>query len=260
MILYKNDRLQELEKLPNDNLYVLTDFDGTLTKGTNYSTWSSIFKNPNVTQEFVQKCINLYNHYSKYEVDNNITLKEKDMMMNEWYEKNIEILKEFKITRKIIKDSAKILSFREGLEDFFEYMNKNNIPVIILSAGIGDSIEQVLINNKCTYNNIYICSNYFEYDEYERVIGMKGNLLIQPLNKNKICFTPNINARICNRNNVLLLGNNISDAQIINNEKKLFKIGFLNTNEEKQIEDFKKYFDVVCAKSSSFYELKEILK
>lgn len=39
------------------------------------------------------------------------------------------------------------------------------VPVIILSAGIGNAIETFLNNEKCYYDNIYIISNFIEFKE-----------------------------------------------------------------------------------------------
>ena len=76
--------------------------------------------------------------------------------MKKWYQQNIEILKQFNITRDMIIESAKYLSFRYGTKDFLKDMYENRIPVVIISAGVGDIIEQVLINEKSNYDNIYI--------------------------------------------------------------------------------------------------------
>lgn len=55
------------ESLLSDKVYetILTDFDGTITKDSSDSSWASIFKNPNVTDEFVQECIRIFNYYHK---------------------------------------------------------------------------------------------------------------------------------------------------------------------------------------------------
>ena len=39
-------------------------------------------------------------------------------------------------------------------------MYNRNIPVIIISAGIGNFIEKFLIDNNCYFDNIYLISNY----------------------------------------------------------------------------------------------------
>ena len=78
-----NDRIKELRNISADDLYILTDFDGTITKDSSDSSWASIFKNPNVTDEFVQECIGIFNYYHKYEINVSIPLEEKILIMNE---------------------------------------------------------------------------------------------------------------------------------------------------------------------------------
>ena len=59
MIIKKvNDKINKLEL---GNIYIVTDFDGTLTVSSSDSSWASIFKNPNVSKEFVQECIRIFN-------------------------------------------------------------------------------------------------------------------------------------------------------------------------------------------------------
>lgn len=45
MIIYNKDKIKQLKNILNNDFYILTDFDGTITKGSNNSTWASIFKN-----------------------------------------------------------------------------------------------------------------------------------------------------------------------------------------------------------------------
>lgn len=39
-----NDRIKELFNVSTNDLYILTDFDGTITKDSSDSSWASIFK------------------------------------------------------------------------------------------------------------------------------------------------------------------------------------------------------------------------
>jgi 2-hydroxy-3-keto-5-methylthiopentenyl-1-phosphate phosphatase len=45
------------------------------------------------------------------------------------------------------------LIFRKGAKEFLQFMQKNDIPVVIISAGIGDTIKFFLKNNK--YNKYF---------------------------------------------------------------------------------------------------------
>ena len=258
MILYNKEKIKQLQNIQYKDIYILTDFDGTLTQGADNSSWASIFKNPNVSDEFVQECLKTFNYYHKFEIDNDISTKEKNELMKKWYQQNIKILKQFNITRDIIFESAKYLSFRYGAKDFLKDMYENRIPVVIISAGVGDIIEQVLINEKSNYDNIYIYSNFFKY-ENNKIIGTRDNNFIHPLNKNEIIISNDLKSIILNRKNILLLGNNLYDSGMANSENNIFRVGFLDENIEERIEEYKAFYDIVCTGNSSFFDLKEIL-
>lgn len=261
MIIADENKIKELNNISEDDLYILTDFDGTITKDSSDSSWASIFKNPNVTDEFVQECIRIFNYYHRYEIDESIPLQEKMSIMNEWYNKNIETLKRFGITEEIINYSANnesIMSFREGAKEFLKEMNDKRIPIIVISAGVGNIIQQFLINNNCNYANIYICSNFLEY-ENGAIKSIKDNNLIHPLNKNEISLTQHIQEKIINRNSIMLLGNSILDINMANSKKNVYKIGFLDEKVEERIDIFKQNYDIVCTDNTSYNELRDKL-
>lgn len=252
-----NDRIKGLSNCSASDLYILTDFDGTITKDSSDSSWASIFKNPNVTDEFVQECIRIFNYYHKYEIDESIPLEKKMVIMSEWYNKNIETLKNFGITEQTINYSANnesIMSFRDGAKEFLQEMNDRGIPIIVISAGVGNIIQQFLINNDCNFPNIYICSNFLEYED-GIIRSIRDNNLIHPLNKNEISLPTHIQEKVANRNTIILLGNSISDINMTNNRKKTYRIGFLDEKIEERLSAFQEHYDVVCTDDTSYYEL-----
>lgn len=261
MILWDEDKIKSLNKLTPNDIYILTDFDGTITKVTSDSSWASIFKNPQVSQEFIDECTKIYEHYHKYEVDENLSLEEKLPIMKEWYEQNIATLKKFNITKDIIDYAAnnnRIIDFRDGAADFLKRMFEKNIPVIIISAGVGNIIEQFLIKNNCNYPNIYICSNFLEYQD-NLITGVKDNNLIHPLNKNEVSIPPNVQEQIKDRNNAILLGNSIADLDMASNQKNVYKISFLDEQIIERVAAFKEVYNVICMDRTSFDELKELI-
>ena len=262
MILADNKKLNSLNSVSINDLYILTDFDGTITKDNSDSSWASIFKNPKVTKEFVDECLKLFNYYHKFEINESISLEEKMSIMDEWYRKNIETLAKFKITEEIINYAANnesVMAFRNGAIDFLKSMYDKNIPIIIISAGVGNIIEQFLIRYNCNYPNIYICSNFLEY-ENGIVKGVRNNNLIHPLNKNEVYLPQNIKSKIIDRNNILLLGNSILDINMVNADKTVYKLGFLDEKIEERIDSFKENFDIVCTKNTSYDEIRSKIK
>lgn len=262
MLIFNEERLSELNSVSSDNLYILTDFDGTITKDNSDSSWASIFKNPIVSKQFIEECIRIFNYYHKFEIDESLSTKEKMAIMNEWYRKNIETLTKFSITEETINYAANndnIITFRKGAIDFLKTMYNKNIPIIVISAGVGNIIEQFLIKNNCNYPNIYICSNFLEY-ENGIVKSVRDNNLIHPLNKNEVFLPENIKSKIENRSNILLLGNSVSDIKMAKNNKKVFKLGFLDENIEERLQSFKDNYDIICTNNTGYDEIKKKVK
>lgn len=263
IIINNKEKFNSINSIADDSFYILTDFDGTITTVNGNSSWSSIFKNPLVSKEFVNECINIFKKYHKYEIDNTLSEQEKMIIMKEWYTTNIDTLIKYKITEEIINYAANnkaIIELRDGAKDFLNNMYLKRIPVIIISAGVGNIIEQFLINNECYFDNIFITSNFMQYNN-GIICGVRDNNLIHSLNKNEISLSKTIKDKIQNRNNVILLGDSIADTQMINSENKnVFKIGFLDEKVEEQIEKFKTNYDIICTDNTSYKELSNYVK
>jgi len=262
MIIADDKKIKKLNSISVNDVYILADFDGTITEDNSDSSWASIFKNPKVTKDFVDECIRVFSHYHKFEIDESLLVQEKMSIMSEWYRKNIETLINFGITEEIINYAANnesIMAFRDGALEFLKQMNKKNIPIIIISAGVGNIIEQFLIRNNCNYPNIHICSNFLEYN-VGVVSGVRNNNLIHPLNKNEISLSSDIKKIISRRENIIILGNNITDVNMVSSNKSVYKIGFLDENIEDRIESFKENFDIVCTHNTSYDEIRSKIK
>lgn len=262
MIIVNSEKLNQLNSISTNDLYILTDFDGTITKDNSDSSWSSIFKNPKVSKEFINECVKIFNHYHKFEIDDSLSIDKKISIMNEWYRKNIETLINFNITEEIINyasNNESIMNFRTGAIKFLEAMNNKNIPIIVISAGVGNIIEQFLIKNNCNYPNIYICSNFLEY-ENGIVKGVRDNNLIHPLNKNEVFLSDDIKNKILGRNNILLLGNSLLDINMARTNRNVYKLGFLDEKIEERLKPFKEHYDIVCTNNTGYDEIRDKVK
>ena len=107
------------------------------------------------------------------------------------------------------------------------------IPVLIFSAGLGNTIEEILVKFGVFYSNLEIISNYIQFNEEDgSLIGYK-DLLVHPLNKNETIL-PNANKYFMDlrhRDNAILLGDHLGDVQMCRGMPhigSILKIGFLN--------------------------------
>lgn len=263
MIIIKDGTIERIKDWNDDSIHILTDFDRTITMGSSDSSWSILSKSDLVPREYVKERQELYEYYRPIEIDETLDYETKNKLMSEWWNKHINLFIKYKLSENVVNDAAKnlrVMAFRDGAKEFLESMNNRNIPVIIISAGIGNFVEQFLIKNDCNFSNIYIVSNFIKF-ENGIATGISDNV-IHSLNKNEVSIPNNIKSLIFNRPNVILLGDNISDIRMASEEKRpnALKIGFLEEkiNENKIV--FENEFDIVCTENSSYTELSKFLK
>lgn len=261
MIIIKENTLDKIKTWTKDNTYILIDFDYTITSKTSDTSWNILSKSGIVPKEYVKKRQDLYNRYGHLEIDETISLKKRTNYMNEWWTKHLNLLINYKISEetmnKVISNPT-VMTLRDGAKEFFELTNKKSIPVIIISAGIGNFIKQFLINNNCYYDNVYLISNFIKFEN-----GLSSGLtneIIHTLNKNKVTLPTKVQELIKDRPNIVLLGDNIGDINMIKekDQSSALKIGFLEEKIKENKPFYEAAFDIVCT-HSTFHEIINIL-
>lgn len=263
----KNQILKDESK----KFHVLADFDRTLTKcfvnGKFIPSIISILRNENyLSEEYSEKAKALANYYRPIEFNNKISIKQKKKAMREWWTKHFNLLIESGLNKKnlerVINEGN--VQFREGAEEFLDLLYQKKIPLIIISSsGIGDLIPMYLKKYKRLYSNIHIITNLYKWDKNGKSIGIPKPV-IHSFNKDETMVKdfPNIYKEIKNRKNVLLLGDSIGDLGMITgfNYKNLIKIGFLNENIEKDLEIYKKKFEVIITYDYNMNYVNNLIK
>ena len=258
MIYVNTEKINKYKKAGND-YYVIADFDHTLT--TSKSTASMGIIPKYLGGEILKQRLSLYNHYRPLELDYSIEEKEKQKIMKEWATKSFTLLSQFLKSKNMVKDSLKNanLHLREGTEEFLKEMYKKDIPVIIMSAGVGNIIEEFLKLNNCLYKNIYIVSNFFEFSNNKTYLDIKN--IIATSNKEYSRIPKEVQNKIKERKGSLLLGDLIEDLKMQKKEnlERTLTIGFLDENIEEGLEKYNKNFDIVLANNSNFNDIKDVL-
>ncbi|MFA5357647.1 MAG: hypothetical protein WC308_01875 [archaeon] len=235
-------------------LHVVSDFDRTLTvafsNGEELPTAiAQIRKGSYISPKYVKEAYALHDYYYPIEINPNIPFAEKNVKMNEWWNKHLKLIVDSglskQIMEKIILDQR--IVGRPGIDKFFKILDDVDVPVLILSAGLGDFIEKYMGDKGFLSSNIYIISNFFKFDGNGKAVGYKSKI-IHSLNKDEAqAKGSKYFKKISGRINVLLLGDSVEDIKMSAgmNHKGIIKVGFLNKNIDENIEYFRKNFDVI---------------
>ncbi len=260
MVYINYDKLNSIN-LKNDNFYVVMDFDMTITSSTSPGSWNVLenpkFMNPN----FKKDSLKLVDKYYPYELDYSLDMNTKCTFIEEWYTKNMNLFYEYGLTYDVlincVKDSN--VCFREGFKNFFDFLNKNNIPIIILSAGIGNVIFEVLKLNNCLYDNVCIISNFIEFENNK--MKFFDNTIIHSCNKSITKLPNDFKSKIIGKEYILLFGDLIEDLNMVAKDDlyRTLSFGFLEKKIESNLELYKNSFDVVLTNNGSFDDILKII-
>lgn len=243
--------INKVRTLSADETFVLMDFDRTLTTAESSVTWGLLEESPFVDEGYAKDSVSLYHKYRPIEVDPTLDFQTKSYQMEEWFQQTIGLLRKYHIygdTVLKILNSSHGLRLRKDSKTFLEKMHLLNIPVIIVSAGLGDFISRYLSQEGCLYDNITIYSNFLIY-ERNRIIGVKQPL-IHSLNKGMLTY-PEIETK----KQGLLFGDQIEDIQM-GEGLDTVSIGFCDS--PTHLEHFRKHFDVVLTGESSYQQVGKI--
>ncbi len=255
-----------------ENLHIIADFDRTLTKafvdGKPVPSITSILRDHNyLTPDYPDRAKALYAHYGKIERDPSIPKATKKTIMIEWWTKHFELLKECRLNKNDVEKAmmSGVVQFREGVEDFLKTLQKNNIPLVIMSAsGLGgEAIEKFFSNNRLLFTNLHIIGNQFVWDKDGYATGIKQPIITGENKDETLLQNFPVFQIIKGKKNVILLGDNFGDTGMIEgfDYNNLIKIGFLNTDiSEISISHFKQHYDAIVLEDGSFDFVNKILK
>ena len=262
MLSFDSTTLYRIKNWTLDSLYVVTDFDRTLTSHDSETSWNILSQSNIMGDEYCKERKAFFDYYRPIELDPYIDHNTKNNLMVEWWEKHIELFIKYKLSESTIDTACKninVMAFRKGAKNFLQTMKELNIPVIIISAGIGNFIKEFLIANNCDFDNIHIISNFIKFND-GIAVGVSDNI-IHSLNKNEVELPKEILAKIQHRKNIILFGDSVADILMIKEpeRKSALKIGFLDENIDQNFEYFIDAFDIVATAKANIYKIWKIL-
>lgn len=250
-------------------LHIVSDFDKTLTScfvnGRKIVSLISILRDEHyLTPDYSEKAQAFYDKYHPLETDPDLSLEEKKRLMHEWWSVHYELLIKSGLSKSDLEKVAQSeISFRQGAIEFFDFLHKYNIPLVILSAaGIGaEAIALYLKRFNVIYDNIHIVSNNFIWGDDDKVKGIKEPI-IHNFNKDytsikKLPFYSEIE----NRKNVILLGDSVSDVKMLDgfDYDNLIKIGFLSENVKEDLATYKEIYDIIILRDGAMDYVNNLL-
>jgi len=255
--------IRELKtKLPISNyanLYVVADFDRTITTDSSQTSWSILSSSNMVPKAYKEERNALYVEYRPIELDEAMNYDLRSGLIKEWYQKHIELFIKYQISEELFAKAARdlrIMQFRPGAKEFIDFLHAYQIPLIIISAGVGNFIETFLTNNGCYYDNIYVSSNKIIFKD--GLASAVEQNIIHSLNKNEVSLPPEIKMKIANRTQVILLGDQTSDLRMVEetSDKTIIKVA-LYTNES--FDEVVNVYDIIGEVDDTYYEIKDLL-
>ena len=273
---------------------VITDFDYTITTPIDYKTGLQYRSSYYLYDEdmiggdqkkFNEKRQALADIYSKYEFNSLYDFKFRNEKMKEWYTKNIYLYFNEKFTLdsidKMTNKCKNNILFRKNAKEYMELLISMDIPIIIESGGITQFIIAILktifpnIQQLINEKKIMIVSNSFTFDEKTKGCNGLEHEVIYCFNKDE--FLGNvINKEFPELKNVFVMGDNLGDADCVNNinvsKENVIGFGFVNLpidvlndenkkeDKEKKIDEYKKTFDVALVGNCDYEPIIEILK
>jgi HAD superfamily hydrolase (TIGR01544 family) len=256
-------KVESIKTAGSKNFEIVADFDGTLTTGklpdgskiSTFGLFRCFYANPKYRDEAQA----LFDHYYPLEVDENIEIETKNLHMEKWWIQHLSLIISLGITKSQIMDFAvqQETFVRHGFGRFDHIVDFYDIPTTIFSAGLGDIVQGMLNYRFATYT---INSNFFQFND-AGIATDYYNPIIHSHNKTSKVMQGLCSAQRPNkRNNVLLLGDSLVDANMVNDTdfETVLRIGFCSN--EKLLPQFQSVYDVVLPNEESLDIVSDLIE
>lgn len=245
---------QKLKKLVEggfNELQFIIDFDYTLTRSHKNGvpvdcSWGALENYKKLGKGFNEKTNALKAKYLPIELDLTIPLEKKIPHMVEWYTNANRLLSEAGVHKDWFPDMVQTSSceLRDDTDTLMSSLKKEEVPVLIFSAGLGDLILAILQQYQTHHSNMKVISNFCDYNDEGFVVGLKSPMIHMFNKSENSVHDPELE----HRHNVVLLGDSLGDLRMadgVKNVNVVLSIGFLNKKISDNLPHYKEKYDVV---------------
>ncbi|MEK6918498.1 MAG: haloacid dehalogenase-like hydrolase [Nanoarchaeota archaeon] len=277
IIVNKEDfdkKVLSMSRAGSGSLQIISDFDKTLTKSVNIkgdkvpSIISWLRRGKYLNDNYSDKAEALFSKYHPYELSTDISDKEKSSMMHEWWETHFRLLADCgldtftirKATQEMV-DKGELL-LRDGAEEFFVRLWKAKVPLVIISASIGDIIKEYLKIKSFHFDNVHIIANMLKYDNNGKFLGVIEPI-IHSMNKKEIEIKNHSEYKnLSGKNNIILLGDGLGDLGMSEglHYDNIIRVAFYNDGESDSLDLYKKSFDVIIKGEASLEYVNDLIE
>ena|SRR3989344_4495341 len=235
-------------QLRRERLHIVADFDKTLTharyNGEQYHSTIALVRDGNyLSPEYVARSKALFAQYHPVEKDPSIPMPQKVAAMHEWWARHWELMVRSGMSREVIDDivGRDVLHARKGLSEMVGMLGVAGVPMLVLSAGMGDIITGFLRRNGLDCSGLTVVSNFFTFDDAGRANGY-SEPLIHSFNKDETQVNLDY---LSSRDQVLLLGDSLGDLGMTAKTRHALelRVGFANDAADEGV--FAQHFDLV---------------
>ena len=255
------DKIAQLKsQTKNEQLCVVSDWDRTLTKartedGQDATSYSAIAHGAYLGEAYRVEMDRLYARYRPIEISQTISHRKKQKAMRDWWAAALAMMQKYGLTEDIIEDIAarEFMRLRDSATDFFNILADRDIPLLILSAGIGNVISKFLKVRALLTSNVTVTANKLIFDTQGVVAGF-CEPVIHSFNKARHASNP--------QGCVLLLGDTIEDAQMVTDADAdcVIRMGFLNEAVEENRAAYLRAYDIVICNDASMKPVIKLLR
>jgi len=249
-----------------DKLLIISDFDHTLSRhslngkpcGTTHGALAQAMKNVDIN--FYNQSEVLCEKYMPIEFCASMSIEEKIPHMVDWWEESHKLTVQSRFGKHELEDfTAKSnIVLRDRVSDFVAEVDRQRVPLILFSAGVGNIIEFVLKQQlKAMPKSIHLISNQMNFGENGICVGFREPI-IHTFNKNSSVIRheePSFFQRIANRSYIILIGDSIGDVHMdvgVASESVALRIGFLNRDHAGLMEKYMQAYDMVLVDDQTF--------
>ena len=242
-------------------IHAVFDFDRTLTvkkpgSQDEVTTWHIL--QAHLPEEGRLKYQKLFEKYRTLELSGDMT--QQDAV--DWWSAILDLFVEHRIDlAEVEEDFLDKASIRPGTLELFKLFADNNIPTIILSAGIREVID--IWCRKYNIKPSLVISTALVLDENNRIIGWGQDTLVHILNKSEATHAELLNIQ-SRRPKAFLVGDSLDDAAMASGKQDIIRTRILDpradeivsvSEEQKTLEKFD-----ALIKSGSLQPLHELVE